>query len=61
MKYAHNPNTHERMEPANSMKLSEKVPLFKQGTHLRDENARLLGYKSHPAYKLPYQIAESTD
>ncbi|PMD39476.1 metallopeptidase MepB [Hyaloscypha variabilis F] len=60
-KYAHNPNTRKRMGVANSPRLHENAPLFKQVILLRDENARLLGFRSHAETRLPYRISNSIE
>jgi metallopeptidase MepB len=60
-KYAHNPNTRKRMGVANSPRLHENAPLFKQVILLRDGNARLLGFRSHAETRLPYRISNSIE
>lgn len=57
---AHSAETREKMVSF-SGKLSENVPLFKRVIHLRDENGRRLGYKSHAASRIPYRNADSTE
>jgi len=43
------------------MKVPQNAELFKRMVHLRDQNARLLGHKSHAAFRLPNRMAESTE
>jgi len=60
MQYARNPATRKKMYVAKEKKLPENVALFKQITVLRDENARLLGYANHAAFRLEARVAKTT-
>lgn len=61
LRHAHSPATRKRLYLGNEQKLAENVALFKRIVLLRDENARLLGYKSHTDFKLQDRIATSTE
>ncbi|KAK7726088.1 hypothetical protein SLS53_009541, partial [Cytospora paraplurivora] len=58
-RYADNPETRERLHINNENKLAENVPLFRDIVILRDQNARLLGYKSHAEKRLQDRVAPS--
>ncbi|RFU25411.1 hypothetical protein B7463_g10923, partial [Scytalidium lignicola] len=61
MKYARNPATRKKMYVADANKLVQNVDLFKEVLIQRDENARLLGYRSHAAFRLEKRVAKSSD
>lgn len=61
LQYSKNSATRKKIYVANEKKLPQNVDLFKQILLLRDENARLLGYASHAAFRLETRVAKSTD
>lgn len=61
MTYAENPATRAAMYLANEQKIPQNVPLFKKVIELRDINARMLGYKSHAAFRLERRMAQSPE
>lgn len=61
LRYAHSPATRKKLYLGNEQKLPENEALFKKVVLLRDENARLLGFKSHAEFKLQDRIATSTE
>lgn len=58
--YADSPKTRRRMHLAYEDRLQENVRLYKQILVLRDENARVLGYDSHAAFRIRRRTAPST-
>ena len=60
-KYAKNPEVRRQVFMANENKCNENVPLFKETVALRDEAARLLGYKNHAAFKIEDKMAKTPD
>ncbi|KAK2608740.1 hypothetical protein QQS21_002729 [Conoideocrella luteorostrata] len=60
-RYAHSPKTRKSISLAWGQRLSKNVPLFRRAILLRDENARLLGYKSHADYGIPHRMTESAE
>ncbi|KAF5510323.1 Saccharolysin [Colletotrichum siamense] len=60
LQYATTPSSRKRVYVANERKVPENVDLFKQVIDLRDENARLLGYESHAAFRLEARVAKTT-
>lgn len=60
-RYANNPETRKRMFAAYDVRLVEKVPLYKEMIILRDENARMLGYKNHADFRIRERTAPSTE
>ncbi|KAI1867328.1 uncharacterized protein JN550_007059 [Neoarthrinium moseri] len=60
-RFAHSSATRKRLYLENEQKLWENVPLFKKVLVVRDENARLLGYKSHAEFKLQDRVAASPE
>ncbi|GKT43274.1 saccharolysin [Colletotrichum spaethianum] len=60
LRHARNPETRRRMYVAFDHRFPENVPLYKEMLVLRDENARLLGYKSHADFRMQRKIAPST-
>ncbi|KAL1877980.1 hypothetical protein Daus18300_002334 [Diaporthe australafricana] len=61
LRHAHSPAARKKLYIGNEQKLSENAALFKKVVLLRDDNARLLGFKSHAEFKLPERIATSTE
>lgn len=59
LQYATHSATRRKMYVANEKRLAANVPLFKEIIVLRDQNARLLGYSSHAAFRLENRIAKS--
>ncbi|KAJ3950998.1 hypothetical protein N0V92_012608 [Colletotrichum tropicale] len=60
-RYANNPETRKRMFVAYDVRLVENVPLYKEMIILRDENARMLGYKNHADFRIRERTAPSTE
>ncbi|KAF4879957.1 Saccharolysin [Colletotrichum siamense] len=60
-RYANNPETRKRMFAAYDVRLGENVPLYKEMIILRDENARMLGYKNHADFRIRERTAPSTE
>ncbi|KAI8186599.1 Neurolysin [Colletotrichum sp. SAR 10_75] len=60
-RYANNPETRKRMFAAYDVRLVENVPLYKEMIILRDENARMLGYKNHADFRIRERTAPSTE
>jgi metallopeptidase MepB len=58
LKYAKNPKTRQKLYIGNENKSNQNIPLFKQAIVLRDEAARLLGYKNHAEFKLEDKMAK---
>lgn len=61
LRHAHSPASRRKLYLGNEQKLSENMALFKRVMVLRDDNARLLGFKSHAEFKLQERIATSTE
>ncbi|KAL0939541.1 metallopeptidase [Colletotrichum truncatum] len=61
LRYAHDPETRRRMYVAYDNRLEENVPVYKEMLILRDENARLLGYKNHADFRIEQRTAPSTE
>ncbi|KAK6226540.1 peptidase family m3 [Colletotrichum tabaci] len=61
LRHARDPETRRRMYLASDNRFPENVPLFKEMLVLRDENARLLGYKSHADFRMERKVAPSTE
>lgn len=59
LQYATRSDTRKKMYVANEKRLAINVPIFKEIIVLRDQNARLLGYESHAAFRLENRIAKS--
>ncbi|KAI8207765.1 Saccharolysin [Colletotrichum sp. SAR 10_76] len=59
LQYATTPSTRKKVYVANERKVPENVDLFKQVIDLRDENARLLGYENHAAFRLEARVAKA--
>lgn len=61
MKYAINPETRKRVFLANENKCNENSEVFKKAIELRDENARLLGFKNHAEFILEPKMAKTPE
>jgi metallopeptidase MepB len=59
MKYARNPLTRKKMYVGDAHKLAQNLSIFRDVIIRRDQNARLLGYGSHAAYRLEKRVAKS--
>jgi metallopeptidase MepB len=59
MKYAVNPEIRKRVFLGNENKCNENVELFKLAVELRDEKARMLGFKSHADFQLASKMAKT--
>lgn len=60
-KYARNASVRQQMFVSNENKCNENVPLFRETIALRDEAARLLGYKNHAAFKIEDKMAKTPE
>jgi metallopeptidase MepB len=61
LKYAHDAETRRRVFVENENKCNENVPLFRETILLRDEAARLLGYKNHAAFRIEDKMAKTPE
>lgn len=61
MKYAVNPETRKKIFIGNENKCNENVAVFKKAIELRDEKARLLGFKSHAEFVLDAKMAKTPE
>ena len=61
MKYANNPETRRKVFLANQNKCNENSEVFKKAIEIRDENARLLGFKNHAEYVLGPKMAKTPE
>ncbi|EPE25800.1 Metalloproteases (zincins), catalytic [Glarea lozoyensis ATCC 20868] len=61
LKFATNPDTRKRVFIDNENKCNANAPLFKEAIILRDEAARLLGYKDHASFKLEDKMAKTPE
>lgn len=59
MKYCQVPATRKKVMLGNESKCPENVELFRRAVVLRDEKARLLGYKSHSEFVLDNRMAKT--
>ena len=59
--FARNPATRKKVSFRNSTRLARNVDLFQEVILKRDENARLLGYASHAAFRIERHVAKSAD
>lgn len=59
LRHAHNAIVRKKLYIKNEQKLHENTTLFKKVVVLRDQNARLLGFRSHAEFKLQDRIATS--
>lgn len=61
MKYAENSATRKTLWVASEKKVPQNVGIFKKAMILRDENARLLGYESHAAFRVEKKVAKTPE
>ena len=61
MKYAVSAETRKRVFLGNENKCNDNAPLFKEAIILRDEQARMLGFKNHAAFVLDEKMAKSPE
>ena len=61
LKYATNTETRKKLAIGNENKCQANVALFKEATVLRDEAARLLGYKNHAEFRIEDKMAKSPE
>lgn len=61
MKYAENSATRKTLWVASERKVPQNVGIFKKAMMLRDENARLLGYQSHAAFRVEKKVAKTPE
>ncbi|KAE8446964.1 hypothetical protein EG329_011446 [Mollisiaceae sp. DMI_Dod_QoI] len=61
LKHANNPATRRRLYVGNDNRCLENVPRLKEIILLRDEAARLLGYRNHAEFQLEMKMAGTTD
>ncbi|KAF2442931.1 zincin [Karstenula rhodostoma CBS 690.94] len=59
LKYATNAETRKRVFVENENKCNDNVPLFREAILLRDEAARLLGYKNHAEFRIEDKMAKT--
>lgn len=59
LKYANNPDTRRRIFVENENKCNSNVPLFREAILLRDEAARILGYKNHAEFRIEDKMAKT--
>lgn len=59
LQYATRSDTRKKIYVANEKRLAVNVPIFKEIIVLRDQNARLLGYESHAAFRLENRMVKS--
>ena len=52
LKYSTNPTTRKKIFIDNENKCNQNAPLFREAIILRDEAARMLGYKNHAEFKI---------
>ncbi|KAF2180573.1 metallopeptidase MepB [Zopfia rhizophila CBS 207.26] len=58
LKYAKNAETRKRVFVENENKCNQNVPLFREAVLLRDEAARILGYKNHAEFRIEDKMAK---
>lgn len=61
MRHATNPRTRKRVYLAEMAGLEKNVDLLREIILKRDENARLLGYSSHAAFRLERRVAKTVE
>ncbi|PQE33266.1 Peptidase family M3 protein [Rutstroemia sp. NJR-2017a WRK4] len=61
LKFAKDPETRRKVFMANENKLPANVPLFRETIILRDEAARLLGYKDHASFRIEDKMAKTPE
>lgn len=59
LKYAKNAETRKRVFVENENKCNDNVPLFREAIVLRDEAARILGYKNHAEFRIEDKMAKT--
>jgi metallopeptidase MepB len=59
LKYANNAETRKRVFVENENKCNQNVPLFREAILLRDEAARILGYKNHAEFRIEDKMAKT--
>lgn len=59
LKYAKNADVRRHLFIANENKCNTNVPLFKEAVVLRDEAARILGYKNHAEFRIEDKMAKT--
>ena len=59
LKYTKNAETRKTILIANENKCNSNVPLFREAVVLRDEAARILGYKNHAEFRLEDKMAKN--
>lgn len=59
LKYARNAETRKKVFIENENKCNENVPLFREAILLRDEAARILGYKNHAEFRIEDKMAKT--
>lgn len=59
LKYANNAQTRQRLFVDNENKCNQNVPLFREAILLRDEAARILGYKNHAEFRIEDKMAKT--
>jgi metallopeptidase MepB len=60
-KFAKDPETRRKVFMDNENKLPANVPLFRETIILRDEAARLLGYKDHASFRIEDKMAKTPE
>jgi metallopeptidase MepB len=58
LKYAKNAETRKKLFIENENKCNQNVPLFRETILLRDEAARILGYKNHAEFRIEDKMAK---
>lgn len=61
LKYAISAETRKKVFLGNENKCNDNSPLFKEAILLREENARLLGFKTHAAFVLDEKMAKTPE
>lgn len=61
LKYATNAETRKKVFLENENKCPENVALFREAILLRDEAARILGYKNHAQFRIEDKMAKTTE
>lgn len=59
MKYARNPLTRKKMYVGDAHRLAQNLSIFWDVITQQDQNARLLSYATHAAFRLQNHIAKS--
>ncbi|KAF2805631.1 zincin [Mytilinidion resinicola] len=59
LKYATNPKIRQKLFVDNENKCNQNVPLFQETVLLRDEAARILGYKNHAEFRIEDKMAKT--